>query len=102
MNCIPINDGLAELKYWVTGYLHQDFDVEFGSVDDALDIYKATELPEKIEKLKYELAEVIDSNIDEDFLRELLLKKFDSAYYYPGEWNSARDWLRHLQVSLIK
>jgi hypothetical protein len=102
MNYDRMNDELVELKYWVTGYLHQDFDVEFGSVDNALDVYKAMELPGKIEKFKYDLSEIMDSDIDENALRELLLKKFDCAYYYPSEWKSAKEWFRHLQNNLIK
>jgi hypothetical protein len=95
-----MNNELLELKYWLTGYLHQDFDAEFRSVDNALNVYKTEESPEKVDKLKCDLAELILSNPDESVLRDLLLTTFDCCYYYPSEWNSGIDWLRHLQEIL--
>ena len=61
-NLILSSNDLSELKYWVQDYLHQDFDVVHGSADNALIVYKTEESPEKIEKLKHNLAEIIPSN----------------------------------------
>lgn len=91
---------LLELKYWLTGYLHQDFDAEFGSVDNALNVYKLNESAEKVKKLKHDLENVIESDVEENDLRDLLLTKLDCCYYYLSEWKSTKDWLRHLQCVL--
>lgn len=95
-----MSNELLELKYWLSGYLHQDFDVEYGSVDNALNVYKTEESPEKVENLKRDLAEIIKSNYGEETLKDLLLTQFDCDYYYPSEWTSAIEWLRHLQEIL--
>lgn len=95
-----MNNELSELKYWVQCYLHQDFDAEFGSADDALLVYKTEESPEKLEKLKRDLAEIIQLNHDEKTLRDLLLTQLGCGYYYPSEWKSAIDWFHHLQEIL--
>lgn len=95
-----MNNELSELKYWLTGYLHQDFKAEFGSVDGALIVYKTDEAPEKVEKLKHDLAEIMQSNHDEESLRDFLLTQIGCGYYYPSEWKSAKDWFAHLQEIL--
>ncbi len=95
-----MSNELLELKYWVQGYLHQDFDVVHGSVDKALIAYKTEASEEDIEKLKRDLAAIIQSNHDEEALKDLLLTQFDCYYYYPSEWTSAIDWLCHLQEIL--
>lgn len=95
-----MSNELSELKYWVQGYLHQDFDVVHGSVDNALIAYKTEASSEDIEKLKHDLAEITQSNRNEETLKDLLLTQFGCAYYYLSEWESAIDWLRHLQEIL--
>lgn len=95
-----MNKEFLELKYWLTGYLHQDFDLEFDSVDDALIVYKTEESPEKIQNLKHDVSEILQSDRTEEELMDLLLTQLDSCYYYPSEWKSAKDWLRHVQEML--
>lgn len=95
-----MSNELPELKYWVQGYLHQDFDVVHRSVDNALIAYKTEASSEDIKKLKHDLTEIIQSNHNEETLKDLLLTQFGCAYYYPSEWKSAKAWLRHLQEIL--
>lgn len=95
-----MNNELSELSYWLQGYLNQDFDAVHGSVDNALIAYKTEASSENIEELKHDLAVVIQSNQTEEELSDLLLTQLGSSYYYLSEWESAMDWLRHLQKIL--
>ena len=92
-----MNANFPELSFWFEAYLHQDFDLVSGSPDEALTLYKTQSCEQKVEKFKSELVKLIESNFDEETLDHLLLKDLACCYYYLSEWDSAMDWLRHIQ-----
>jgi hypothetical protein len=97
-----MNNELPGLRYWLGCYLHQDFDAEFASPDDALTSYMIAESSDEIKKLKHDLEEIMQSGCDEQTLRDLLLTQIGCGYYYPSEWESAIDWFCHLQETLTR
>ena len=80
----------------MTCYLHQDFDLEYeGTVDGALAGFISEVEESLVESFKKDLNYLIDNPIDD--LDDLFYKQWFIGYYYPSEWPSALDWLRHLR-----
>lgn len=88
------------LHYWFGCYLNQDYDLEFGTPDAALIAFKSKEIAEDLRQLKHELAELIELNLDEPELRDLMFSQLDCGYFYPSEWPTAKDWLKHIYTLL--
>ena len=86
------------LKHWMGAYLHQDFDIVHGTVDQALADFIQDGINDgdsMNQGLKEELDYLINNPIDD--WDDLFYNQFGSNYYYPSEWPSALDWLRHLR-----
>lgn len=88
------------LTYFLRCYLNQDFEVIFGSADEALLAYKNTESTEEQLKMKKEVRTLLDSSLSNIKLQEILLDEIDCSYYYPNEWKSSAEWLKHIFDSL--
>lgn len=93
-----MNKQLETLKYWMDGYLHLDYDLVHGTVEQALADFiqddkdsGGTAAYNLIKELDYLIANPVDDWDD------LFYKQWFIGYYYQSEWPSALDWLRHLR-----
>lgn len=84
------------LAYYFNAYLNQDFDIIFGDADQALLAYQSTELQDEQQTLKHEIKSLLESPLDENQLRSLLLDDMDCNYFYPADELTAREWLGRL------
>ena len=94
-----MND-FPNLKGLCTAYLNQDFDLEFGSADDAVRAYFAhAGVVEKLE-IQNELTQLIAAQHSDDILRSIIFNDLGCCYFFPAEWQSAVKWLEHLKKLL--
>lgn len=84
------------LAYYFNAYLNQDFDIIFGDAEHALSAYQSTESDDEQHTLKHEIKSLLESSLDENQLRILLLDDMDCNYFYPADELTAREWLGHL------
>ncbi|QKJ13692.1 hypothetical protein HRD68_22150 [Yersinia massiliensis] len=84
------------MSYLLRCYFNQDFEVLFGNVDETLAAYKATETVEERLQMKAEIDYLLALSLPDDELQDILLNKIDCNYYYPNEWSSSEEWLRHI------
>lgn len=91
-----------QLTYWLQAFLHQDFGLVHGSVDDALRNYMKNEVLESQIQMREELAVLLQSQQTEEVLSKWLFDEVQCCYYYPSEWKSAADWLTHVYELLSK
>ena len=95
-----MNVQFPELKNWFNAYLHQDFDLVYGSPDAAMDAFMSEASAEDIKKLSRDITEILQHEFDEDKLQDIILHKLDCCYYYPSEWDSGDSLLHHLNEML--
>lgn len=91
-----INEKYPSLSYLLRCYFNQDFEVLFGNADETLAAYKATETSEEQLQMKSEIDHLIALSLPDEELQDILLNKIDSSYYFPNEWSSSEEWLRHI------
>ncbi|MGJ0194795.1 contact-dependent growth inhibition system immunity protein [Pantoea sp. RRHST58] len=91
-----VNEKFPSLSYLLRCYFNQDFEVLFGNADETLAAYRATETVEERLQLKFEIDELITLSLSDDELQNILLNKIDCGYYYPNEWPSSEEWLKHI------
>lgn len=79
-----------------TAYLHQDFDLEFGTPDEALLRFRKDVGEEGVDALNAEIDKLLDH--PDDVLTKLILEDFESQYFFPLDWDSAASWLQHIKT----
>jgi len=90
------NEKYPSLSYLLRCYFNQDFEVLFGNADETLAAYKATETAEERLQMKAEIDYLLALSLSDDELQDILLNKIDCNYYYPNEWPSSEEWLKHI------
>ncbi|MBF7995942.1 contact-dependent growth inhibition system immunity protein [Rahnella laticis] len=78
-------------------YFNQDYEVLFGNVNETLANYKANETIEEQLRTQSEIDYLLMLSLPDAELQDILLNKFDCCYYYPYEWPSSEEWLRHIR-----
>ncbi|RWR02707.1 hypothetical protein ED28_06905 [[Pantoea] beijingensis] len=68
----------------------------FGNANETLAAYKATEAAEERLQMKAEIESLLSLSLSDDELQDILLNKIDCSYYYPNEWSSSEEWLKHI------
>ena len=91
-----IKEKYPSLSYLLRCYFNQDFEVLFGNADETLAAYKATETAEERLQMKAEIDRLLALSLSDDELQDILLNKIDCSYYYPNEWSSSEEWLKHI------
>lgn len=86
------------LKNLCRTYLNQDFDLEFGSADNAIRIFFSHQNKEDLAATKKELEKILSGVDSEEILRFLILEQLQSSYHYPAEWPDAKTWLEHVNA----
>jgi hypothetical protein len=89
-----VSDGGA-LGQLVGAYLHQDWDIDYGSWSDAVDAYLQEAQPEAISEARRELTALISENPSEERIRDEMDQR-GCSYYPPGDGTSYREWLDEL------
>ncbi|MDK9357370.1 MULTISPECIES: contact-dependent growth inhibition system immunity protein [Lelliottia] len=95
-----IREKYPYLTYFLRCYFNQDFEVLFGNADETLTAYKTTETVEEQLQLKVEIDYLLDLSLSDNELQDLLLNEIDCGYYYPNEWPSSEEWLKHISKQI--
>lgn len=95
-----INEKYPALSYLLRCYFNQDFELLFGNADETLAAYKATETVEEQLQMKAEIDCLLALSLSDDELQDILLNKIDCSYYYPNEWPSSEQWLKHIRKQM--
>ncbi|MGH7715770.1 MAG: contact-dependent growth inhibition system immunity protein [Vulcanimicrobiaceae bacterium] len=80
-------------------YLHQDYDLSYGSVEAAICAYRAQSSAEEIRQTVAEIDRLLRANANDDMLyRELRARGF--IFYPPRDGETARAWLQRARCIL--
>lgn len=96
-----MNGNFPVIKNMFSAYLGQDFDLDFGSADEA--IFAFSSHADHVDKKRAlaELDALLSANLDEEQLKEMIFNGLGCCYFYPAEWGGGAVWLRHVS-SLLK
>ncbi|WP_127960489.1 contact-dependent growth inhibition system immunity protein [Serratia microhaemolytica] len=86
----------SELEQLLGAYFHQDWDLDHPDADGVIKFYKQDVDSKTIFSLKQQVLHLIDSDNTDDDLQSLLFEKMGCCYYYPSEWGSSKEWLKHI------
>ncbi|MFP3614878.1 contact-dependent growth inhibition system immunity protein [Paraburkholderia sp. DD10] len=89
------------VKNMFSAYLNQDFDLVFGTVDDAIRAFVQHSAPDEVSRAKHEIRTILAMQLPEEELQKVILQDLGSCYYYPAEWASAQLWLEHVLALLV-
>lgn len=101
-----IYEKYPSLTYLLRCYFNQDFEVLFGNADETLTAYKTTEtVEEQLQlqlqlQLKVEIDYLLALSLSDNELQGMLLDEIDCSYYYPNEWPSSEEWLKHISKQI--
>lgn len=87
-------------KNMFSAYLNQDFELLFGTVDDALRAFVERSARDEVRRVIDELRELLAMKLPEGDLQRIIYDELGACYYYPNEWPSAELWLRHVLALL--
>ena len=96
-----MNNEFPVIKNMFSAYLNQDFDLEFGSADEAIFAFYSHEDDVGKERVLAELNGLLSFGLDEEQLRSFIFDGLGCSYFYPAEWSDGAAWLRHVS-SLLK
>jgi hypothetical protein len=91
---------LPIVKSMFSVYLNQDFDLVFGTADDAIRAFVEYSDRNEVSRAIDEIRTMLAMTRSEDDLRKLILEELGSCYFYPAEWSSAERWLQHVLLLL--
>lgn len=89
------------VKGMFSAYLNQDFDLIFGTADDAIRSFVEHSSLEEVSRAQDEIRAIESLNLSESDLQTLILHDLGCCYQYSIEWPSGETWLRHL-IALLK
>ncbi|APQ12734.1 hypothetical protein BJP27_14925 [Pseudomonas oryzihabitans] len=95
-----MNNEFLAVREMFRAYLNQDFDLEFGSADEAVIAFSNHSSDLEKEYVLAELNFMLDSCEDDNRLRDFILNDLGCYYFYPAEWGSGAAWLRHICLLL--
>jgi hypothetical protein len=84
------------VKNMFSAYLNQDFDLMFGTADDAIRAFLEQGAQDEVLKARDEMRAILAMKLPEGELQKLILGDLGSCYYYSSEWSSADHWLNHV------
>ncbi|GAA0835963.1 MAG: hypothetical protein CL858_03825 [Cupriavidus sp.] len=90
----------ATAKNMFSAYLNQDFDLIFGTADDAIRAFVEHSGVEEVSRAAVEIESILAMKLPEPDLAKLTLQNLGCCYQYSMEWPSGDAWLRHLLVLL--
>lgn len=96
-----MNNEFPVIKNMFSAYLNQDFDLEFGSADEAIFIFSSHADDISKKRALAELDVLLTVGLDEKQLRSIIFDGLGCCYFYPAEWSDGAAWLRHVS-SLLK
>lgn len=91
-----MRDRFPTVQSFFSTYLNQDFDLIFGTADDAVRKFVEHSERAKVSLAADEIQAIIDMKLGEDDLRKLIFDDLGSYYYYPSDWVSGDLWLGHV------
>lgn len=87
---------LQSAENMFSAYLNQDFDLMFGTADEAIRAFVQHGTPAKVSLVISDVEKVLSMRLSEEDLQKLILQELGSYYYFPAEWASGELWLRHV------
>lgn len=91
-----MKDKFPTVRNFFSTYLNQDFDLIFGTADDAMRKFVELSDRDKVSMAAGEIQAIIDMKLSEEDLRKLIFDDLGSYYYYPLDWLSGDLWLGHV------
>ena len=95
-----VNSKFPVIKNMFCAYLSQDFDLDFGSADEAILAFSSHADRIDKERALAELDVLLNAKFDEQ-LKNIVFNGLGCCYFYPAEWGGGAVWLRHVS-SLLK
>ncbi len=95
----PLEREFPNLFQVLGGYLHQDWDVDFETPDDALRAARAGQGSEQIRGAIAEIEELLAANVDDDAV-DAIVRPMTGGYDPKADGRTARQWLRHVREVL--
>jgi hypothetical protein len=90
----------ATAKNMFSAYLNQDYDLMFGTADDALRAFVEHSSRDEVARVQDEIRTIRAMNLSEADLETLILRDLGCCYQYLLEWSSGDAWLRHVLALL--
>lgn len=84
------------LRCLFSACLNQDFDLIFGTADDAIRAFFDHGSRDEVLAAIEEIRAIVNMNLQESEAQKLILEDLGSCYYYPADWPSAALWLNHV------
>jgi hypothetical protein len=79
-----------------SAYLNQDFDLMFGTADEAIRAFMRQSARDEVSAVVHDIQAILSMKLSEGDLQKRILQDLGSCYYYPAEWPSAELWLIHV------
>jgi len=103
MDLVPTTvSAMWQLQQFVGGYLHQDFDLEFKSPDEAVTAYGREFSAEAVAVVIAELDRILSSSISESEMYELWIKTLHASYDPAKDGLTYREWFAHVRDLLTR
>lgn len=96
-----MNSKFPVIKNMFSAYFSQDFDLVFGSADEAIFAFSSHADHIDKERALVELDVLLNADLDEEQLKNIIFDELGCCYFYPAEWSDGTVWLRHVS-SLLK
>uniref|UniRef100_UPI0039EE9075 contact-dependent growth inhibition system immunity protein n=1 Tax=Bordetella sputigena TaxID=1416810 RepID=UPI0039EE9075 len=91
----------ATARQMLSAYLNQDFDVIFGTADDAIRQFIAHSSPCEVATAIGDILAILAMRLSEPDLESLIVGKLGCCYTYLADWPSGDAWLEHI-VKLLR
>ncbi|NMZ65916.1 hypothetical protein HBN99_16455 [Pseudomonas oryzihabitans] len=95
-----MNNEFMAVKNMFSAYLNQDFDLEFGSADEAILAFSNHSNDVEKELVLTGLNLLLNGCLDEKQMQGLILNDLGCCYFYPAEWESTAIWVGHIRSLL--
>lgn len=89
------------LRQMFSAYLNQDFDVIFGTADDAIRQFVAHSNPSEVATAIGHILAIHATRLSEPDLESLIVGELGCCYTYLTDWPSGDAWLEHV-VKLLR
>jgi len=84
------------IKILFSAYLNQDFDLMFGTADNAIHEFMQRSTSDEVSHAIYDVKRILSMKLSEEDLQNLIFQDLGACYYYSNEWTSAEFWLMHV------
>jgi len=95
-----MNRVYPNLEQFLSGYFHQDWDIEGGNDSEVVSAYKSNESVENIQSVVMDLGKAIRICEQRDMNADQILQQLGCEYFYKNDGLSGLDWMRRVKALL--